>query len=159
MNSKRIVFISSYPRWLHQFGYEIHHLTIRLVSAYFVEFSAVNFRRKHLILFFTVQTNKTNKHSSKFFRRNCYKPMQKGYKPWNVTSFIVSIRDALFCWLLSNRCWYSKHFRNIKILIIYRQRTSMNLTKPLKPHLVYKISKNSVRTSKKTSHFTITKIN
>jgi hypothetical protein len=33
------------------------------------------------------------------------------------------------------------------------------LFKPLKPKLVYIILKNSVRTVKKTQHFTITKIN
>jgi hypothetical protein len=32
-------------------------------------------------------------------------------------------------------------------------------TNPLKPKLIYMIYKNSVRTSKRTSYFTITKIN
>jgi hypothetical protein len=36
---------------------------------------------------------------------------------------------------------------------------SLNIINPLKPKLVYMLFKNSVRTSKRTPHFTFTKIN
>jgi hypothetical protein len=45
----------------------------------------------------------------------------------------------------------------------HRERTvgtsCINTINPLQPNLVYIIFKNSVRTAKKTQHFTITKIN
>jgi hypothetical protein len=57
---------------------------------------------------------------------------------------------------INNKCMFMKP---TKQLLVVQDLLPRNLFNPLKPKLIQIILKNSVRTVKKTQHFTITKIN